>query len=84
MLYPNKIFTLEYTGENSIIGRTHLVIVIAASSIELAKAYVKARIGVDTEATWLQNAVYPTIYVQNGSVPHEIQAKVLSNCSFHV
>jgi hypothetical protein len=84
MDHPNKIYTLEYKGKNSFDGKSHFVIVIAASSIEVAKEYVKNQIGIDVEPTWLMSAVYPTIWSSARSVPLTIQAKILYNGSFHV
>ena len=81
--YPNKVYTLEYKGESGF-GKTHRVIVVAASSIEVAKTHTKNQIGIDVEPTWLMNAAYPTIYVSDGSVPKTIQAKILYNGSFSV
>lgn len=83
MNYPNKIFTLEYSGDSPIEGTAHLVIVIAASSSEVAKQYVKDRIGIEVEPMRLQNAVYPTIYDQTGRLTLPVQVKILSNSSFY-
>ena len=80
---PNKIYTLEYKGENQFKGTSHFVVVVAASSIEVAKVYVKDKIGIDVEPTWLMSAVYPTIYMSDGSIPRKIQAKILYNGHFH-
>ena len=80
---PNKIYTLEYKGDNLFKGKSHYVVIVAASSIEVAKSYVKDKVGIDVEPTWLMNAVYPTIYVSDGSVPNDIQAKILYNGTFH-
>ena len=82
-LYPNKIYTLEYEGVNGLFNKSHFVVLVAASSIEVAKMYTKEMIGIDVEPSWIMNAVYPTIYVSNGSVPKTIQAKILSNCTSH-
>ena len=84
MEYPNKIYVCEYKGENSFGGQSHFVITITASSIEVAKEHVKKMIGIDTEPIWLMGAVHPTLYNQTGNVPLPIQAKILSNCNFHV
>ena len=84
MEYSNKIYTLEYLGQNSMQGMSHFVIVVAASSIELAKHYTKGIIGIDVDPICLISAMYPTIYVQDGSVPEKIQAKILYNGSYHV
>jgi len=65
-------------------GKSHFVIVVAASSIEIARNHVKEKIGIDVEPTWLMGAVYPTIYVSNGSVPQYIQAKILYNGNMHI
>ena len=81
--YPNKIYTLEYKGKNRFNGKSHFVIVVAASSISVAKSHVKEIIGFDAEPTWLMNAGYPTMWSQTGSVPLDIQAKILYNGSFH-
>lgn len=84
MEYPNKIYTLEFKGSNSFNGMSHFVIVVAASSIEVAKKHTKKLIGFDAEPTWLMNAAYPTIYVRDGSIPKDTQVKILYNGSFHV
>jgi hypothetical protein len=83
MDYPNKIYVSEYNGENGMFGNVHFVIVVAASSLEVAKSHVKEKIGIDIEPTWLMNGVHPTIYVSNGSVSQEIQAKILFNGNAH-
>lgn len=75
---PNKIFVVEYTG-SSMIGNTYRQVVIAASNKQVAQKHVKNIIGIDVEPIWLMNATYPTIYVGDGSVPKEIQAKILYN-----
>ena len=83
MEYPNKIYTLEYKGDNQFGGQSHFVIVVAASSIGVAKSYCKDLIGIDEEPTWLMNARYSTIWGSNGAEPKDIQAKILYNGSFH-
>lgn len=83
MNYPNKIYTCEYSGDNCFDGKSHFLIVVAASSSEVAKAHVKERIGFDCVPTWLMNAVYPTIYTSNGTKPEDVQVKILSNNTFH-
>jgi predicted mannosyl-3-phosphoglycerate phosphatase (HAD superfamily) len=80
----NNIYVTEYKGENQFKGKSHFVIVIAASNSEIAKTYIKEKIGIDVEPTWLMNASYPTIYIQDGSKPADIQAKILYNGNFHV
>ena len=79
----NKIYTSEYKGDNMFSGTSHFVIVVAASSPAVAQKYVKDKIGIDVQPTWLMNATYPTIYVSNGSIPEPIQAKILYNGSCH-
>ena len=83
MNYPNKIFNLRFKGENRFGGQSHFVITIAASSKEVAKEYVKEKIGFEAEPICLMNAVYPTIYIQNGTTPKPIQVKILSNNNSH-
>lgn len=83
MNYPNKIFVSEYKGSNPFGGQSHFSVVVAASDINTAKQHVKEKIGIDVDPVWLMNAVYPTIYVSNGSVPKPVQAKILSNDTFH-
>lgn len=83
MLFPNKIYTLEFQGENMIGGQSHIVVTVAASDKETAQDWVKKKTGVDVEPVCLMNAVYPTIYVQNGSVPEQVQAKILSLNTVH-
>jgi len=79
----NKIYTSEYKGDNMISGTSHFVIVVAASSPAVAQKYVKDKIGIDVQPTWLMNATYPTIYVSDGSIPEPIQAKILYNGNCH-
>lgn len=78
--YPNKIYVLEYTGDE-FLGKAFRVVVVAASSVEVAKDYVKKRVGIDSEPTWLMNGAYPTIWTSDGEKPHPIQAKILYNTS---
>ena len=82
--YPNKIFVCEYKGDNDFKnGKSHFVIIVAASSRELAKKHVKEMIGFDSEPVMLMNAVYPTIWTSNGLYPLKEQVKILSNNHFH-
>jgi hypothetical protein len=83
MEYPNKIYVSEYNGANPYGGQSHFVVVVAASSRDVAKQYVKEMIGFDVEPTWLMNAVYPTIYSQTGNDPLDVQVKILSNNTQH-
>jgi len=83
MNYPNKIYVCEYTGPNAVNGQSHFVVIVAASSSEVAREHVKKLIGFDKEPLWLMNAVYPTIYNQTGSEPLEVQAIILSNHTQH-
>lgn len=83
MDYPNKIYTLEWTGSSSLMGKSHFVILVAASSSKIAKTYVKEKIGFDVEPIWIMSAVYPTLYISDGTVPLKIQVKILYNGSFH-
>ena len=83
MEYPNKIYVSDYKGPNSFGGQCHFSVVVAASDINTVKQHVKEKIGIDVDPIWLMNAVYPTIYVSNGSVPKSVQAKILANNSFH-
>lgn len=80
---PNKIYVSEYTGDNPLGGKSHFVIVTAASDSDTAQKYVKEKIGFDAAPIWLMSVTYPTIYASNGSVPENIQAKILSNSSYH-
>lgn len=84
MHYPNKIYVIEYKGDNDYNGKSHFSIVVAASDSQTAREYVKEKIGIDDEPTWLMNAVYPTIYTSNGNQQLNIQAKILSNHNFHI
>jgi hypothetical protein len=79
----NKIFVSEYKGENQFKGKSHFVIIIAASSSEIAEAYIKEKIGINIKPTLLLNAEYPTIYTSNGSRPEANQAKILFNSSLN-
>lgn len=82
MEYPNKIYHFEYKGENSFGNICHFSVAVAASDAEVAKAYVKEKIGLSVEPVWLMDAVYPTIYSQTGNVPEKIQAKILYNSNY--
>lgn len=81
--YPNKIYVCEYKGDNHFNGKSHFVVVVAASSSEIAKAHVKKQIGIDTNPLLLLNAGYPTLYNQLGNKPLDVQVKILSNNTFH-
>lgn len=81
--YPNKIYVCEYKGDNQFNGKSHFVVVVAASSSEVAKVHVKEKIGFDCEPKWLMNAGYQTIYNQFGNKPLDVQVKILSNNTFH-
>ncbi len=83
MKYPNKIYVLEHRSENTFLGVSFFVVVVAASSIEVAKEYVRQQIGFIEEPTWLMNGCYPTIYNSTGNVPATIQAKILYNGNVH-
>lgn len=82
MDYPNKIYVLEYKNKNAMGGISHLVIVVEASSSNVAKEYIKKLIGIDVEPTWLMDAVCPTIWSSDGSTPKKVQAKILYNASY--
>lgn len=79
----NKIYVVEYKGDNALGGTSYFVIVIAASSILIAREHVKEQIGIDVQPVWLMNATYPIIYVSDGSIPKKIQAKILYNGNCH-
>jgi len=84
---PNKIYCVEYKGDHAKLGGTyhsHFVIVVAASSIDVARQYVKEQIGIDEVPTWLMGSAYPTIWSQDGSVPLQVQAQILYNGNHHV
>jgi hypothetical protein len=83
MEYPNKIYICEYSGDNEFNGKSHFVILVAASSSELAKEYVKEKIGFDCSPTWIMNAFYPNIYISSGEKLEKNQVKILSNNTFH-
>lgn len=78
----NKIYIIEYK-ENLLITEepVRFVIVVAASSKEVATQYVKETTGMIecTTVTWIIGAEYPLIYVRDGSKPKEVQAKILYN-----
>lgn len=82
MNYQNKIYVVELTVE-SMLGKSYFSITVAASDIELAKQYVKEKIGIEADPIWLMNAVYPTIYTSDGSRPAPVQAKILFNANCH-
>lgn len=77
MDYPNKVYVSEFKGKNSMNSFSHLVIIIAASSTEVAKQYIWDKVGYKLEPVWLMNTVYPTIWDQSGRNPEPIQAKIL-------
>lgn len=79
---PNKIYIIDYTEEINCIGKQIFIITLTASSIEVAREYIKEQIGIDVQPMLIPSAVYPTIYVSDGSVPKEIQAKILYNGSY--
>lgn len=83
MEYPNKIYVCEYSGDNHFNGKSHFVVVVAASSSEIAKVHVKQLIGFDCQPVLLLNAVYPTLYTSNGLKPLDVQVRILSNNTFH-
>ena len=83
MDYPNKIFTLEFKGDNPLGGQSHFAIVVAASDKTTAEEHVHSLIGFKASATWLMGAVYPTIYTSNGERPEKVQVKILTNLNFH-
>jgi hypothetical protein len=84
MNYPNKIYLSEYKGDSDMGYKSHFVIVTAASDSETARDYVKKLIGFDTQPIWLMNAVYPTIYISDGSKPEPVQVRILSNNNYHI
>jgi hypothetical protein len=51
------------------------VVIVAASDEETARKYVKDKIGMEGEVTWLM-AYYQKIYDRQGN-PKEIQAEIL-------
>lgn len=81
----NKIYAIESKEDVSIIGKSYYLIIVAAVNSDVARQYVKDKIGIDQEPTWLMNAWYPTIYTQSGKGTEPIQAKILynGNCHFH-
>ena len=81
--YPNKIYTLEFKGSHPMIENSmmHFVVVVAAANKELAKEYVKEKIGFIAEPTWLMNGAYPTIWTRDGSKPEKRQVTILYNGS---
>ena len=81
----NKIYAIESKQYSMIESNSYYLIIVAAVNSNVARKYVKDKIGIDKEPTWLMNAWYPTIYTKNGNVPEPIQAKILynGNCHFH-
>lgn len=79
MNYPNRIYTFEYSGQTGWGDECHKVVVVAASDMAVARTHVKDQIGIDVSPTWLMGAVFPKIYVSDGSVPKKVQVKILSN-----
>jgi hypothetical protein len=79
----NNVYVMEYEGPNCFGGHSHYVVIVAAKSKEVAQEYVKDKIGLHTSAVWLMSAGYPTIWIRNGSIPQNPQAKILYNGTFH-
>jgi len=81
----NKIYAIESKQYSMIESNSYYLIIVAAVNSDVARKYVKDKIGIDKEPIWLINAWYPTIYTKNGNVPEPIQAKILynGNCHFH-
>lgn len=82
----NKIYAIESKKDSTINnGKSYFLIIVTAINSEVARQYVKDKIGIDKEPTWLMNAWYPTIYTQSGNGTEPIQAKILynGNCHFH-
>lgn len=79
MKTENKLYVIEYNGDNCMNKGSHIVIVIAASSKDIAREHVKKQIGLDIEPIWLMGSAHPTIYTQDGDNPVPVQAKILYN-----
>lgn len=82
MKYPNKIYIIDHSEEVNVFGTQNFIITLTASSIEVAREYIKEKIGIDVQPILIPSAIYRTIYISDGSEPVEIQAKILYNASF--
>lgn len=77
---PNNIYVVEYKGNTDWGNQTTFrVLVIAASTIEVAKNHVKDKIGINADPVLLPAAKFPTIWTRDGSEPEKIQAKILTH-----
>ena len=81
--FPNKLYVVEYDGPNALYTNSHFVIVVAASSLSVAQEHVMSKIGLNEPPTCLSSGAYPTIYNSTGTVPLEVQAKILYNGTSH-
>lgn len=81
MASENKIFVFE-SSIDEFDYKCHRVIIVAASDRNVAIEYVKEKIGIDVNPTWLMGASYQTIYNQLGTEPINPQVKILSNNRF--
>lgn len=81
---PNRIFVSRFIGKDQFNTMRHIVIVIAASNVEVARKHIKEKIGIDQQPVWLPGAVYPIIWDQNGDTPEKVQAKILSNNNYTI
>jgi hypothetical protein len=78
----NEIYVSEYNGE-SFFGISYYMVVVDASSIEVARETIKTQLGFDIQPTLLIGATYPTIYNQTGTKPLDTQVKILFNGNCH-
>lgn len=75
----NKIYVIEHKGKD-IFGVSHYVIVLAAENIDVARDYVKEKLGISEEPIWIMGATYTILYDQSGKTPLEPQVKILYRC----
>lgn len=85
MNYPNKTYVLETVKELKLstetIKRKHIVIVVA-DNVETATQHLKDKLGFDgvlNELIWLMGCDHATMYIQDGSKPLDVQAKIMYN-----
>lgn len=75
MNYPNKIFIAEYNQE-SLLGLSYHVLVVAAKDLKTANNYVKNILGADARCSCIEGSAYEKIDTTS-------KAKTLSHNTVH-
>lgn len=78
---PNKLYVVEETIE-VFDGLAHYVILVTASDIDLAKKYVKEKVGIEGSITPVSGR-HSRLFNQTGESLLKEQVKILYNGSFH-